>query len=78
MTTAMMARTSQAAVVWEPKKRDRRFSRLGEWLDPDGGEDDQDNSTATAKKSSRKPMKASVADQGDVEVRAGRGRRRPR
>ena len=32
MTPEIMSSTSQAAPVWEPKKRDRRFSRLGECL----------------------------------------------
>ena len=32
MTPKMASRTSQAAPVWEPKNRDRRFSRLGEWI----------------------------------------------
>ena len=53
-----MARTSQAAPVWEPKNRDRRFSRLGEFLTRMPTKTHSDTSTATVKKSSRNPMKA--------------------
>ena len=42
----------------EPKKRDRRFSRLGEWFTRMMMKVAIDTSTATAKKSSRKPMTA--------------------
>ena len=58
MTRAIMPRTSQAAVVWDPKKRDRRFSRLGEFLIRMAVNTIRANSTATAKKSSRKPRTA--------------------
>ena len=68
----MASRTSQAAPVWEPKKRDRRFSRLGECFTRMAMNTPSDTSTATAKKSSMNPMTAGVADQGEAKLRANR------
>ncbi len=58
MTPKIISRTSQAAPVWEPKKRDRRFSRLGECLTRMPTNTRRETMTATAKKSSRKPITA--------------------
>jgi len=51
ITPEMASSTSQAAPVWEPKNRDRRFSRLGEWMTRMAMNVAIDTSTATAKKS---------------------------
>ena len=72
MTPAIMASTSQAAPVCEPKNRDRRFSRFGECLTRMAAKTRSDTSTATAKKSSRNPMTAAVADQRDGKSRWNR------
>ena len=58
MTPKIISSTSQAAPVWEPKKRERRFSRLGECLTRMPTKTHRETMTATAKKSSRKPMNA--------------------
>ena len=58
MTPEIMRRTSQAAPVWEPKKRERRFSRLGEFLTRMPTKTQRETRTATAKKSSRNPITA--------------------
>ena len=64
ITPKIMSRTSQAAPVWEPKNRDRRFSRPGECLTRMPTKTSSESTTATAKKSSRKPMTGGVADRG--------------
>ena len=58
MTPKISTRTSQAAPVWEPKKRERRFSRLGECLTRMATKTSSETMTATAKKSSTKPITA--------------------
>jgi hypothetical protein len=58
MTPKIISSTSHAAPVCEPKKRERRFSRLGECLTRMPTNTPSEMITATAKKSSRKPMNA--------------------
>ncbi len=68
MTPKIMRRTSQAAPVCDPKKRDRRFSRAGECLTRMPTKTPRETMTATAKKSSRNPMTGPAPDDRDVEV----------
>ena len=56
----------------EPKKRDRRFSRLGECFTRMAMNAASDTSTATAKKSSMKPMTAVLPIRGMAKLRANR------
>ena len=58
ITPLIMASTSQAAPVCDPKKRERRFSRAGEFLTRMPTKTSRETRTATAKKSSRKPITA--------------------
>ena len=68
----MASRTSQAAPVCDPKKRDRRFSRLGECFTRMAMNTSSDKMTATAKKSSRNPMMARLPMSGMAKERANR------
>ena len=68
MTPKMASSTSQAAPVCEPKKRDRRFSRFGEWITRMVMNVAIEIRTATAKKSSMKPMTAVLPMSGMGEA----------
>ena len=72
ITPKMASSTSQAAPVCEPKKRDRRFSRFGEWLTRMVMNVAIEIRTATAKKSSMKPMTAVLPMRGRAKLRANR------
>ena len=67
-----MARTSQAAPVWEPKNRDRRPSRCGSLRSRITVNVPIPASTPTANRSSRNPSTAQCPMPGIAKVRENR------
>ena len=68
MTKAIMTSTSHAAPVCEPKKRDSRPLRLGEFGVPDAGEDTQRDQHGHGEEVLDEPERPATADQGHEEV----------
>ncbi len=69
ITPLIMTSTNHAAPVCEPKKRERRFSRAGECLTRIPTKTSREMRTATAKKSSRKPITAVCPIRGMWKLR---------
>ena len=58
--------------MWEPKNRDRRFSRFGECFTRMPMKTASDTRTATAKKSSMNPTTAVLPIRGRAKLRENR------